>query len=239
MNNEKTYISAKLLSEKIDEVFQEMPSDENQSMISFAHNLNRLNSKEADIPIQNSLQLLSQICYLQLNNKSKNDPFSLFSITSNLTDKEIKYLSEIINEIRQPILKARIGDILWAYCLPRNISHAYIAIENYLATNANQTFQPDIYDYWHRGIFLAKLTKNKNFIKQAKDKLFSELENSLTDWSFHQLRIAEIYVETELDKPFYNQLADILFEKQKDFILPDFFNEKEQYLKFLVNLSKK
>lgn len=252
MKHEITYCQVAELSENLSEIFNKISKNEIYSLTHIFQYLARESSQNSDKSIKNSLELLAKICSLMLDNKNKNNPFVPYMtwgnkysfIPTNLSEEEMIYLSEIVDGVQQAVLKARIGDILWTYAkiypeLPRNVQYAYIAIDNYLLLDITQDFNLDIYDYWHRGVYLAKSIKDSNRIKNAREKLLNELNNNSTNWQFHQLRIAEIFLNTDIDESIYAQIADILFKKQQQFAISDSFNEKEQYLSCLIDLFKK
>lgn len=202
---------------------------------------------EPNEQIANTLRLLSNICscYLDLASKDVFKPFAQFDgkrsfIPSDLTQSETDYLIEIVDNIDLSVLKARIADILWSYTKPRNIRHFEIAIQQYLAISlSKELFQPDIYDYWHRAAILAKSSKKQNEIDQIKTKFLQEIDNPTNDWNFHQLKIAEIILKTELDKSLFEQLADKLVLVQQQFSPQNDFNVVEQYLNTAIILYKK
>lgn len=183
--------STQFVFEKIDEKYQHHIG----TIYSY---LKHQADNEPNEQIANTLRLLSNICscYLDLSSKDVFKPLAQFGgkrsfIPSDLTQPEIDYLIEIVDNIDLLVLKARIADILWSYTKPRNIRHLEIAIQQYLSISlSKELFQPDIYDFWHRATMLAKSSKKQNEIGQIKTKFLQEIDNPTNDWNFHQLKIA-------------------------------------------------
>ena len=180
--------------------------------------------------------------------ESRNDPFQPFMTWGNkrsflpidLINEEILYLSSILDEDFPPILKARIADILWIYLKPKNKKHSEIAIENYISMDVcDDFFEPDVYIFWERAVMIAKQTKNSSLIEKIKSKLLNEIDHPSTSWDFHQLKIIEIFDNTDLDKGLNHELAEKLLEKQKEFNHEQQFHIAEQYLELAANLFKK
>lgn len=241
------YCAINQLNKSIESIFLKIDSKFQYCMSSIYQYIWHHIDNEPNEHIANSLRLLSKLCscYLDLSSKDVFKPLVQLDgkrsfIPSDLTQSEIDYLIEIVDNIDLLVLKARIADILWSYTKPRNIHHLEIAMQQYLAISlSKELFQPDIYDFWHRAAMLAKSSKKQNEIDQIKTKFLQEIDNPTNDWDFHQLKIAEIILQTELDKSLFEQLADKLVLVQRQFSPQNDFNVVEQYLNNAIILYKK
>ena len=245
---ELNFVSKEDFCIKVNEIFSELSNKEQLSLVEISSNLNNSGNCEIEPELKKSLLLLANICLLKLNSESRNDPFQPFMTWGNkrsflpidLTDEEILFLSNIVNEDIQPILKARIADILWTYSIPKNKKHSEIAIESYISMDVcDDFFEPNIYTFWERAVVLAKQTKNSSLIEKIKSKLLHEINHPSTNWDFHLLKIIKIFIKTDLDKRLNHELAEKLLEKQKGFNHEQQFHIAEQYLELAAKLFKK
>ena len=115
------------------------------------------------------LWLLADACSMSLKPSSKAEPFQpsmimngkRSALVEDFTADDIKLFSEILPEIADPHIAARISDILWLVVNPREASYATAAIESY-----SQISITDIgsIDCWDRALQLCFMTKNKHQI---------------------------------------------------------------------------
>lgn len=241
------YCTTMQLNQSIQSIFERIDKKYQCNMAIVYSRLQHCVDGEPNEKIANTLRLLSKICSCCLDLSSKDVFKPLVQsdgkrsfIPSNLTKSETDYLIAIVDNIDLSVLKARVADILWLYTKPRNIRHLEIAIQQYLAISlSKELFQPDIYDFWHRATMLAKSSNKQNELDQIKIKFLQEIDNPTNDWDFHQLKIAEIILQTELDKSLFEQLADKLVLVQQQFSPQNDFNVVEQYLNTAIILYKK
>ena len=246
--DELNFLSKEETSIKIDEIFSKLSNEEKNSLFRIHSILKNIATNETNTKLRKSLFLLSNICSPMIDLESRNDPFQPFMTWGNkrsflpidLTDEEILYLSNIVNEDIPPILKARIADILWTYSIPKNKKYSEIAIESYISMDVcDDFFEPNIYTFWERAVVLAKQTKNNSLIEKIKSKLLNEIDHPSTSWDLHLLKIIEIFDNTDLDKGLNHELAEKLLEKQKEFNHEKQFHIAEKYLESATKLFKK
>lgn len=242
-----TYCSNEQLIRNVDEIFKGIPLDEQFNMVSISTYLRDKSNNVNEESIQNSLRLMADLCSPMLSFKSRNAPFEPLItfgdkrsfMPYDLNNAQFDYMKTILSEINQPQLKARIADFLWTYSCPKEIQNLQIAIENYMSINVcNEYFQYEIYTFWHKAAFLAKSAKQNVLITSITEKLLNELNHSSTDWHFHKLEIAKILSSTKLDDSCMEDVIHILISEVKEFSKPEFFNEIEQYLIFIIDYFK-
>lgn len=239
------------LSQKCDEAFSKYTEENNSYAISMqylARIFQQLAHNENDLKVKHALELIGKVCSCVLDLNSKdifkpymlvNNPYQRSFIPSDLTKSDFNCLIEILNCVNQPILKARIADILWSYNKPRNILHVRTAIENYILIDFNK-FSIDTYHFWHRATSLAKSINQQDYLDRIKNILLQEIDNPTSDWKFHKFQIAEIFLKTELGKDIFENLAEKMLSESKKFSAKsDDFKKVEDYLSIAKKLFDK
>ncbi|WP_150539827.1 DUF4209 domain-containing protein [Actinobacillus vicugnae] len=238
------FISKEELCEKCNTLFPDN-FKENQSY-EIASIFKQEMDNTSNLEIKNTFNLLQKIFSCCLDIESRDFFKPIFSngtqrsfVPDDLNQNKLDYLSDIVNIINQPFLKSRISDILWCYKKPKNIQHARIAIESYMNNDFNK-FSVDNYIYWHRATILAISTNQKDLLDKIKEKLLSEINSPTSDWHFHKLKIAEIFLKTGLDKNSFEKLADAMQQEGKKFnAKSEDFHEVDSYLKLAIELFSK
>ncbi|XYU81793.1 DUF4209 domain-containing protein [Pasteurella multocida] len=204
-------------------------------------------NKEKDKKIAETLTLLAKVTSPTLQPTSRNEPFiascsnpyPIFTPTL-LTSEELDSLADILEEIEQPILKARIADILWIYAKPKKREHCITAIKSYLAIEASNNFSYlDIYDLWERASYLSVSLKDQTILEEVKNKILQEVENASIHWDFHTLRISEIILNTGLDNSILQQLGEKLLEITLSQKFENYFNAKNEYISGAKSIFEK
>ncbi len=162
------------------------------------------------------LWLLSDACSMTLKPDSYNDPFKAFiiwadgnrsAIPEDFKTEDIALFEEIIDEITEPKLRARIADLLWLLKKPKNKEFALKSIDAYRQTPLTTENWVRDEKCWERAIQLCMMLKAGSgtrlqeievelilSIKNAtkEDKFFAlKLSDLLAKYSNHQLEIAE------------------------------------------------
>ncbi|EEX49536.1 DUF4209 domain-containing protein [Pasteurella dagmatis] len=241
------FCEKEILKQKCTEVFSLLKRpNEPYSVFEIASAFSSQANKEKDKKIAETLTLLAKVTSPTLQPTSRNEPFiascsnpyPIFTPTL-LTSEELDSLADILEEIEQPILKARIADILWIYAKPKKREHCITAIKSYLAIEASNNFSYlDIYDLWERASYLSVSLKDQTISEEIKNKLVLEFEKDSIHWDFHQLRISEIVLNTGLDNSILQQLG----EKLLKIALPKFenpFNAKNEYISGAKSIFEK
>ena len=237
------------LSQKCDEVFSKYTKENDSYSISLqylASIFQQLANNENALDVKQALELIGKVCscMLDLNSKDIFKPYMTLNnqrsfIPSDLTESDFNHLIEILNCVNQPILKARIADILWSYSKSKNIQYARMAIENYIF-NDFALFSIENYTFWHRATYLAKSTKQRDYLDRIKNVLLQEIDNPTSDWEFHKFQVAEIFLKTELDKDIFENLAEKMLSESKKFSAKsDDFKKAEDYLSIAKKLFDK
>lgn len=115
-----------------------------------------------------ALWLLADACSMMLSPKSLNEPFKPFMvmegrrsvIPDDLSESDIAFYAEIVDEIDDAWLKARVADLVWLKQRPRNVQFALAAIDAYrLIPLDAETWIRGGRECWERAISLARMLK--------------------------------------------------------------------------------
>ena len=250
------FIEKYRLVEKCNEIFDNNVIEDNDAVSISHHDIvnifrlfrlfRRASDNENISEMKNSLNLIAKILSCMLDVGSKNIFKPAFThegdrsfIPDDLDEDELNYLSDILYDIQQPILKARIADILWCYQQPKKIQHARLAIESYISFDFVK-FSADTYTFWHRATSLAQSTKQQDYLDTIKTKLLQEIDNPTSNWPFHKLKIAGILLKTGIDKTIYADLAEKMLQEQHKFNpKSNDFNIVKDYLDMAILLFEK
>lgn len=115
------------------------------------------------------LWLLSDACSMMLKPDSYNEPFKAFcewvdgnrsAIPEDFKTEDIAFFEEIIEEITEPKLRARIADLLWLLKIPKNQQFALKAIDAYIQTSlTSENRVNEQLECWERAIQLCMMLK--------------------------------------------------------------------------------
>ncbi|MDO4231894.1 MAG: hypothetical protein Q4D19_07170 [Lautropia sp.] len=157
------------------------------------------------------LWLLADACSMMLSPSSPNEPFKPFAvfhdrrsvIPDDLLDTDIKFFAEIVDAVDDNWLKARLSDLLWLKCKPRDIEFAKKAIDAYRCLPLDRdTWIRGGSDCWQRAISLARMLKGG-----AGDRLQKMESSILTAFGVANsgdgllgLRLAELLKSNDLGR---------------------------------------
>lgn len=198
--------------------------------------LERENQNEA---LAYALDLAAAICSMILRPDSVNEPFQPLmqlegkrsAIADDFENEQLFFIENVLEGIKEPLVKARFADLLWLCVNPKKVSYVRIAIENYLTLPIQpDTWHSDIGDCWKRCIRLARQTRDADSIANIEKALLSALQKDYPDSSFMHLWIAEIIDDNRLCNDQIEPLVDLLFNKAKYFHTNHGYREAREYL---------
>lgn len=150
------------------------------------------------------LWLLADACSMSLVPKSNNEPYKPYFIMEgqrsvipdDFSDTDIGLFAQIVDEIDDVWMKARLADLVWLVQRPRNVRYALVAIDAYRAIPLERdTWVAGVQQCWERAIGLTRMLRDG-----AGDR-YSDLETSI---------IAAFEHATHGDGYFSLWLADLL-----------------------------
>ena len=172
--------------------------------------------------------LLSAACSMMLRPASVNEPFKpLFVLEgqrSILADDflatELAFLSEIIDEVDDPWLRARLADIVWLRSEPRDFRVALVAIDAYCLIPLDlESWIRGGEHCWPRAISLTKLLKTGagDRLNGIEDKAFAALKNAVNADGFLALWLAEMLATNGLGRSHGLDIASKLKQVANEF----------------------
>lgn len=172
------------------------------------------------------LWLLADACSMILKPSNRNEPFEPFMMVngkrSTLPEdfqSEVAFFAEIITEITDPRLCARISDIVWHLKKPKDYKHALMAIDNYLQIPID--ISTDGCECWERAIQLCLMLKTGSGerLSEIEKILLKYLEESTIKNNNLVWRLVYLLAKCKLDK---NDKAAISEKLEK--LAIDFYN---------------
>jgi hypothetical protein len=112
--------------------------------------------------------LLSDACSMMLSSDSKNEPFKPFAvfhdrrsaIADDFSAEDISFFSEIVTEVTDIRLKARLADLAWLKASKKDLNNALVAIDAYRQISLDtETWVRDGRECWYRALSLAAMLR--------------------------------------------------------------------------------
>ncbi len=174
-----------------------------------------------------ALDLLARSASMMLVPNSINDPFKAYfqdfqagrrsAMPDDFTQEELMFFEEILNDVKEPWLKARLADLLWLLRKPKNPEHAKAAIDSYVSQPIDdETWHRDINDCWERAARLCMQIRDFDRLSAIKRQLFSAFCSEYPRSKFMTLWIADLLDNLKIDTDFREDIAASLNGKAKD-----------------------
>ena len=169
------------------------------------------------------LWLLADACSMMLHPSSLNDPFRpIFvmegkrsALPEDFEQDIFEFFAQIVDEIDDPRLKARLSDLVWLVKRPRDPKFALIAIDSYRKIPLDtETWVRDGRECWGRavrlGIMLGKGAGDR--LREMEENLFAALKGARPEDGFLALWLADLMMETGLGRSKQIEIANKLEE---------------------------
>jgi hypothetical protein len=171
-----------------------------------------------------ALDLLSRAASMMLVPSRINEPFKASiqdfhagrrsALPDDFTEEELIFFQEILNDVNEPWLKARIADLLWLLLIPKNPENAKIAIDSYISEPINgEAWHRGVKDCWERAARLSMQIKDFDRLKIIKSKLFSAFSSEYPSDSLMKFWLADLLDDLKIDNDFRENIAFSLTEK--------------------------
>jgi len=167
------------------------------------------------------LWLLADACSMMLHPSSLNDPFRpMFvmegkrsALPEDFGQDDIEFFAQIVMEIDDPWLQARLSDLVWLVKRPRDPKFAMVAIDAYRKIPLDtETWIRDGRECWDRairlGIMLGKGAGDR--LQEMEEALFSALKSARQEDGFLALWLADLMMETGLGRSKQIEIANKL-----------------------------
>ncbi|RZK45200.1 MAG: DUF4209 domain-containing protein [Hymenobacter sp.] len=178
------------------------------------------------------LSLLGAVCSMILSPEKFNEPFKPYMvwdgkrsmIPSDLQEDNVLFLSQLVGEIDNYWLKARVADIAWLLLRPRNVSFALDAIDSYARAPLDKdNLVGDGKECWQRAIYLCRALRkgSGNRLEEIEQTIFAAFENATAADGYLAIWLADL-----LDIAYSKRTLEIA---QKLESIADHFNAAEDY----------
>lgn len=173
------------------------------------------------------LRLLSRAASMMLDPSSLNEPFTACiqdprtgrrsDLPDDFTKEELLFFEEIINDIEDPWLKARLADLLWLLEKPKKPEHAKAAIDSYTSHPIDdETWPRDVDKCWERAVRLCKQIGDIDCLNTITSRLFSAFCCEYPRNKFMTLWIADLLDRLKIDNNLREDIAASLNGKARE-----------------------
>lgn len=176
-----------------------------------------------------ALNLLARSASMMLVPNSINEPFKAYvqdfqagrrsALPDDFTPEELVFFEEILNDVKEPWLKARLADLLWLLRKPKKPEHARAAIDAYVSQPIDdETWHRDVNDCWERAARLCMQIRDFDRLSAIKRQLFSAFCSEYPRSKYMTLWIAELLDNLKIGSDFIEDIAASLHGKAKDLL---------------------
>ena len=117
-------------------------------------------------------------------------------LPEDVTEAEIAFFAEIVDEIDDPWLKAHLAHLVWHYQssrnIPRNIKLALDAIDSYRSISLNAKNMVRANNFWNRAIGLALSIKNNDRLSAIEDDIIQIFESATCERKYFGRDLANL-----------------------------------------------
>lgn len=211
------------------------------SYIELSHALQKLAHAHAEKQEHDEAEavgLLASVCSMMFaNSDSINEPYRPYWVMGGKSSAGLKYFEDeeilrYFNDVfplvkKYPLLRARIGDVLWILSSPKDIKHANGAIEGYLALPIEGSSWYGNFDQcWQRAVtFTKRLGKGgAKHLHKFEDAIYKAfLDASKTDRKFAQ-RLSDLLLVERFATNHAEEIAKIIDKHARQFLKEKEFN---------------
>lgn len=181
--------------------------------------------KEAEAEV---FSLLADACSMVLSPSSPHEPFRPIAVFGNrrtaipedFSDADIQFFAAIAEFVDDPLIRARLADLVWLLGKPRDHNFALMAIDSYrqLPLDAATWFR-DGETCWDRAARLALLlgAGAGKRLEEIQESLLCALEQSSVNDGFFPLCVAEVLSEAGITRAQEERIAAKLAELAAQF----------------------
>lgn len=167
------------------------------------------------------LWLLGDACSMTLSPRTVNEPFKpsmvmndrRSSIPDDLTEADIAFFAQIVDEIDDVRLKARLADLVWLMAKPRDVQFALTAIDAYRAIPLDtETWVRDGRECWERAIGLSRMLRHAagDRLQEIESAILATLFPAAAENGYLALWLAELLKSNRLGRDHRLQVAEKL-----------------------------
>jgi hypothetical protein len=174
------------------------------------------------------LCLLADACSMRLETKHRSAPFrpgmvwngDRTIVPEEFTDPDLEFFSQIVDDIDDPWLQARLADLLWLTRSSKNPDDARLAIDAYRAI----PLEPDSWirggrECWQRAITLAKMLRagSGSRLQDIELSIIAAFNGASLENKFFALWLAELLLDNDLGQEIAPEIAQKLASLGQEF----------------------
>lgn len=155
--------------------------------------------------------LLSDACSMMLSSDNKNEPFKPFAvfhdrrsaIADDFSAEDISFFSEIVSEVTDIRLKARLADLAWLKASKKDLNNVLVAIDAYRQIPLDtETWIRDGRECWYRALSLAAMLRAGagNRIQEMERDIQQAFDSSKESDGYLALWLADLMANFGLGK---------------------------------------
>jgi len=200
--------------------------------------------------------LLSDACSMMLSPDSKNEPFKSLAVfhdrrsamADDFSAEDVTFFSEIITEVTDIRLKARLADLVWLKASKRDLNIALVAIDAYRQIPLDtKTWARNGRECWYRAISLARMLGDGagNRIQEMERVIQLVFDSSKDSDRYLAFWLGELMANFGLGKGNTGDIAGKLeslariFEENGDLHMArDYFENAAKWYKFTRDKTK-
>ncbi|HCF0862064.1 DUF4209 domain-containing protein [Pseudomonas aeruginosa] len=175
-----------------------------------------------------ALWLLADACSLMLSPASQNQPFKPFAvfndrrsvIPEDFLETDLLFLSQIIDEIDDCWLQARLADLLWLTTKPRDVRYAVLALDAYRSIPLDpETWIHGGRECWTRAICLAKQLRAGagDRLAQIEKAVLTGFDTATRDDGYYAVWLTDLLKANSLGRKHRGTIAQKLEALAQDF----------------------
>ena len=134
-------------------------------------------------------------------------PEDVTELPEGVTEAEIAFFAEIVDEIDDPWLKAHLAHLVWHYQRPRNIKFALDAIDSYRSIPLDAETWVWADDFWNRSICLALSIKDSGRLLAIEDSIIQAFESATCEGRYFGRELVKLLKSNKLGKSRATEIA--------------------------------
>lgn len=189
-----------------------------------------------------TLWLLSDACSMRLSPDSANEPFKPFlvlhdrrsPIPDDFLESDIAFFAQIVNDVDEPWLKARLADLVWLMQRPRKIEFALTAIDSYRSIPLDiETWADGGEDCWPRAISLARMLSSGagERLQNIEASIIEAFTSVTSQDGFLGVCLADLLKSNGLGKDHAPKTAKKLYSLAREFESKGEFHRTREYFR--------
>ena len=176
-------------------------------------------------------------------------PEDVTEFPEDVTEVEIAFFAEIVDEVDDPWLKAHLAHLVWHYQRPRNIKFALDAIDSYRSIPLDDETWVWVWTdgFWYRAIRLALSIKKsgRRHLSAIEDDIIQKFESATCEGRYFGLELVNLLKSNKLRKSRATEIATKLesmalgFESDNEHsVAADYYQAAADWFKSAGDMAK-